>query len=139
MAFNGSNIGENIDVAANGSRVRLTRNVASVVMDFDDIESTNIRTLGGADQVTVDDLTGTDLKAANVDLASFDGAGDGASDTVTVNGSDKAEHVRVTRAGSQVLTTGLAAQTTITGSEPGSTCCASTRSAVATTYRSRPT
>jgi hypothetical protein len=98
--------------------VRLTRNVASVVMDFDDIESTNIRTLGGVDLVAVNDLTGTDLKAANVDLAAFDGAGDGSSDTVTVNGSDKAEHVRVTRAGSQVLTTGLAAQTTITGSEP---------------------
>jgi hypothetical protein len=118
VAFNGSNIGEQIDVTANGSRVRLTRNVASVVMDLDDVESTNIRTLGGVDLVSVNDLTGTDLKAANVDLAAFDGAGDGTSDTVTVNGSDKAEHVRVTRAGSQVLTTGLAAQTTITGSEP---------------------
>ena len=118
LAFNGSNIGENIDVAANGSRVRLTRNVASVVMDFDDIESTIIRTLGGADNVTVDNLTGTALKAANVNLASFTGEGDAALDTVTVNGSDKAEHVRVTRSGSQVLTTGLAAQTTIDGSEP---------------------
>jgi hypothetical protein len=56
--------------------------------------------------------------AANVDLASFTGDGDGAVDTVVVNGSDRAERVRVTRAGPQVLTTGLAAQTTIAGSEP---------------------
>jgi hypothetical protein len=55
--------------------------------------------------------------AANVDLAANNGDGDGAADTVVVNGSDRAEHVRVNRAGSQVLTTGLAAQTTITGSE----------------------
>ena len=34
-----------------------------------------------------------------------------------LNGSDKAEHVRVNTAGAQVLTTGLAAQTTIAGSE----------------------
>jgi Ca2+-binding RTX toxin-like protein len=117
LQFNGSNIGENIDVSANGPRVRVTRNVAAVTMDVNDVEQANVRTLGGADNVTVGDLTGTGLKTANVDLAAFDGAGDGSADTVTLNGSDRAERVRVNRAGSQVLTTGLAAQTTITGSE----------------------
>jgi hypothetical protein len=97
--------------------VRVTRNVAAVTMDVNDVEQANVRTLGGADNVTVGDLTGTGLKTANVDLAAFDGTGDGAPDTVVVNGSDRAERVRVNRAGSQVLTTGLAAQTTITGSE----------------------
>ena len=38
LDFNGSNIGENIDVSANGSRVRLTRNVAAITMDLDGIE-----------------------------------------------------------------------------------------------------
>ena len=117
LAFNGSNIGEDIHVSPNGSRVRLTRNVAGVTMDVNDVESTNIRALGGADTITVDDLRGTGLEAANVDLAAFDGNGDAAADTVVVNGSDRAEHVRVDRAGSSVLTTGLAAQTTIAGSE----------------------
>jgi hypothetical protein len=98
--------------------VRLTRNVGVITMDVDDVESTNIRALGGADTITVDDLRGTGLEAANVDLASNSGDGDGAADTVVVNGSDRAEHVRVSRAGPQVLTTGLAAQTTIAGSEP---------------------
>ena len=62
-------------------------------------------------------MTGTDLKSANVDLGAFDGTGDGAPDTVIVNGTNRADRVHVTRSGSQVLTTGLAAQTTITGSE----------------------
>jgi Ca2+-binding RTX toxin-like protein len=117
LAFNGSNIGENIDVSANGTRVRLTRNVAAVTMDLEGIEQANVRTLGGADNITVGDLTGTGLKTANVDLAGFDGSGDASADTVVLNGSDKADRVRVNRAGDQVLTTGLAAQTTIAGSE----------------------
>ena len=49
LHFNGSNIGENIDVSANGSRVRLTRNVAAITMDLDNIETLDIRALGGAD------------------------------------------------------------------------------------------
>jgi Ca2+-binding RTX toxin-like protein len=117
LAFNGSNAGENIALAANGSRVSLTRDIAAITMDLDGIESTDIRALGSADTITVGDLAGTDLDATNVDLAANTGDGDGAADTVVVNGSDKAERVRVNRAGTQVSTTGLAAQTTIAGSE----------------------
>ena len=86
LAFNGSNIGEHIGVAANGSRVRLTRDVAGITMDLNGIESTAVRTLGGSDTVTVGDLTGTDLAATNVDLSGFDGNGDGAADTVIAQG-----------------------------------------------------
>ena len=118
LTFNGSNAPEDIDVSADGSRVRLFRNVAAVTMDLHDVESTDIRALGSSDAITVNDLAGTDLESANIDLAASTGDGDGAADTVVVNGSDKAERVRVNRAGSQVLTTGLAAQTTIAGSEP---------------------
>ena len=117
LSFNGSNTAENIDVSANGSRVRLTRNVAAIAMDFDNIQRLDLRALGGSDAITVNDLTGTELKSANVDLGAFDGTGDGAADTVTVNGTNRADRVQVTRSGSQVLTTGLAAQTTIDGSE----------------------
>ncbi len=117
IAFNGSNIGEDIHLSPNGPRVRLTRNVAAVTMDLNDIESANVRALGGADTVTVDDLRGTGLAAAGVDLGGFDGSGDAAADTVVLNGSDRSERVRVNAAGSSVLTTGLAVQTTITGSE----------------------
>jgi hypothetical protein len=118
MDFNGSNIGENIDVSANGPRVRLTRNVAAITMDFDGIEALNLRTLGGADNVTVGDLTGTALKSDAIDLSATGGGGDGSADTVTAQGTDGADAVDVTRSGSQVTVAGLAAQTTIAGSEP---------------------
>ena len=115
--FNGSNIGEQIDVAANAGRVRLTRNVAAVTMDFAGIEASKLRTLGGADQVTIGDLSGTALKTADVDLAAFDGTGDASADTVIVNGRDKADHVAVTREGDQVAVGGFPATTRISGSE----------------------
>ena len=38
LAFNGANIAENIDISANGGRVRLFRDIANVTMDFDDVE-----------------------------------------------------------------------------------------------------
>jgi Ca2+-binding RTX toxin-like protein len=117
LIFNGSNVSENIDVSASGSRVRLFRNVAAITMDVDNIQRLDLRALGGSDAITVDDLTGTDLKSANVDLNAVGGGGDSAADTVTVNATNRADRVRVTRSGSQVLTTGLAAQTTIDGSE----------------------
>ena len=117
LDFNGSNIGEQIDVTANGGRVRLTRNIASITMDFNDIESSVIRSLGGADQVTVGDLSGTDLKTADVDLAAFGGGGDNSADTVIVNGREKPDNVNVTASGQQVLVGGLPALTRISGSE----------------------
>jgi hypothetical protein len=112
---NGSNAPEHIDVTANGSRVRLSRDIAAITMDFAGIDALNVRTLGSA--VTVNDLSGTDLDNANVDLGAFDGTGDGAADTVIANGTARADRVRVTRSGSHRLTTGLAAQTTIDNSE----------------------
>jgi hypothetical protein len=51
-------------------------------------------------------------------LAGFDGNGDGAADTVIVNGTDKKDVVNVSAAGPQVSVTGLRADTTIVGSEP---------------------
>ena len=33
-----------------------------MTMDFDDVEALALRVLGGADTVTVNDLTGTDLR-----------------------------------------------------------------------------
>jgi hypothetical protein len=76
-----------------------------------------VRTLGGADQVTIGDLSGTALKANDIDLAAFDGAGDASADTVIVNGRDKADHVAVTRDGDQVVVGGFPATTRISGSE----------------------
>ena len=38
LLFNGSNIGEIIDISANGGRVRLTRDVGNITMDLNSVE-----------------------------------------------------------------------------------------------------
>jgi RTX calcium-binding nonapeptide repeat (4 copies) len=93
--FNGANVAETFDVAANGTRVRFFRNIANITMDLDGVESLDTNTLGGVDTATVHDLSGTDVTSVDFDLASTIGgaAGDGAADTVVVegtNGSDVA-------------------------------------------------
>ena len=69
MTFNGANIAEQFDVSANGGRVRFLRNVGNIAMDLDDVEAIDLNALGGADVLTVNDLSGTDLTAVNSDLA----------------------------------------------------------------------
>jgi Ca2+-binding RTX toxin-like protein len=118
LAFNGSNIGEKIGLSSLAGRLRLVRDVGAITVDAASVENAAVRAIGGADAVTVDDLRGSGVSAVDVDLGSSLGGGDGAADTVTVNGTDRADRVRVARSGDQVVTTGLAAQTQITGSEP---------------------
>ena len=91
MLFVGANIAENIDIAANGGRVLFTRNIAGVTMDLDDAEHIDFRALGGADNIVVGDLSGTDVKRADIDLRGPNGGGDGAADTITVNGTQAAD------------------------------------------------
>src|SRR5205814_2387672 len=69
MLFNGANVAENIDISANGSRVRFTRDVANIVMDLNDVEAIEFNARGGADTITVGNLSGTDVVEVNLDLA----------------------------------------------------------------------
>ena len=69
MLFNGANAAERIDVSANGGRLRFFRDVGNITMDTNDVETVDFRALGGADTVTVDDLTGTDVTTVKRDLA----------------------------------------------------------------------
>ena len=98
--------------------MRFTRDVATITMDLDGIETIDVRALGGSDKITVNDLAGTDTKIVDVDLAANGGGGDGAADTVITNGTDPRDVVHVTRSTGQVSVAGLAAETRILGSEP---------------------
>ncbi len=91
MLFFGANVAEEINVVANGGRVLFLRNIANVTMDLNDVENVNFRALGGADNIVVGDLSGTDMTHAGLDLRGSDGGGDGAADTVTVNGTQGAD------------------------------------------------
>ena len=114
LQFNGSNANENIEVSANGSRVRLSRDVGAVTMDLNSIEQIKIATFGGADSVTVNDLTGTGVNEVFV----TDGS-DLQPDTVVVNGTATADTIRVSTAGAAVVVTGLSAKTNVNGINPG--------------------
>ena len=88
LMFFGSNVAENINVVANGGRVLFLRDVASVTMDLDDVENIEYRALGGADNITVGDLSGTDMTRIDLDLRGPNGGGDDAADSITVNGTN---------------------------------------------------
>jgi len=117
LDFFGSNIGETIIVVANGKRVRLTRDIGSVGMDFATFEAFSLHAFGGADTIIVDDLTDTGLKTVDLDLAAIGGAGDAQPDTILVNGTSRRDVVQVGRTGSDVSITGLPAQIGIAGGE----------------------
>ena len=99
-------------LAANGGRAVLTNNLGNVTLDLNDVERIEIQALGGADTVTVNNLSGTDIKLVAVDL----GGGDLALDTVTVNGANGNDKVNVSFPGA-VLFTGLPYQVGISGAE----------------------
>jgi Ca2+-binding RTX toxin-like protein len=119
LLFNGANIAEKIDISANGSRVRFTRDVASIVMDVNGVENIDFTARGGADQITVNDLTGTNVSQVNLDLSSTPGSGqgDGAVDTVTINGTAGNDVITVVNNNGVVTVTGLGETVTITGFE----------------------
>lgn len=120
LIFNGANVGEQIALSANGSRLRLTRDVAGIVMDVNGMQTINLKVLGGADNVTINPLDGTGVTQVNIDLAGSGGGGDGSSDTVTVNGTAAPDFINITGFAGMVQVTGLAAQVQIAHPEPAS-------------------
>ena len=71
----------------------------------------------GADQITVNDLTGTPVTNVLVNLSSSLGSGDGQADTVIVNGTGGNDHITLTGSTNQVNVLGLAATVTVVGGE----------------------
>ena len=119
MVFNGANVAEQIDVSANGGRVRFTRDVAAIVMDLDDVERVDFTARGGADTITVGDLSGTDVTEVNLDLAATPGAGtgDGAADNVIVDGTNANDVITVVGSAGSASVLGLHATVNVAGGE----------------------
>ncbi|MFO0797605.1 MAG: calcium-binding protein [Gemmataceae bacterium] len=113
LLFNGANIAERINISANGGRVVFTRDVANVVMDLNDTEVITFNALGGADAITVGDLSGTDVTEVNLNL----GGADGAADTVVVTGTSGDDVALLAGDAAGVSVIGLAAQVNLFGFE----------------------
>jgi Ca2+-binding RTX toxin-like protein len=97
-------VAESFDVSANGERVRFFRDVANITMDLKDIELIDVQALGGADSAVLNDVSGTRLKLVTLDLeaAIGGGTGDGAADSVTVNGTNDPDEIQISADGSAV-------------------------------------
>ena len=115
MAFNGNAANELMEASANGGRVRFTRNVANIVMDLDNVESIVAKSFGGADTLTVNDLSGTDVTNVVSDLALAGGADDVAADNVIVNATNGDDVASIAGSGSTAQVTGLSTVVSVSG------------------------
>jgi Ca2+-binding RTX toxin-like protein len=119
MRFNGANVAERVSLVADGNRLKFFRDPGRVTMDTAGVERVDFNALGGPDNITVGDLTGTDVGAVNLDLASTLGGdqGNGQADHVTVEGTNDGDGIRVT-GGAGVAVAGLRASVVIRHQEP---------------------
>ncbi len=119
LVFNGAGGAETVDLSAAGRRLTFFRNPGNVTMDTDGVERTDFNALGGADALTVNDLSRTDVTLVRIDMAAALGgqAGDGAPDNVAVNGTDGDDDIAVVGDASGVSVRWLEATTEILHSQ----------------------
>jgi hypothetical protein len=117
MLFNGANVAENINISANGGRVLFSRDIAAVLMDNNDVENITFNALGGADNIVINDLSGTDVTDIDINLAASGGVGDAAPDRVTANATSGDDVIVLAGNASGVSVFGMAARIDVTGSE----------------------
>jgi Ca2+-binding RTX toxin-like protein len=123
MVFNGAAIAENVTLTANGGRLTFFRVQGNVTMDTDGVEIVDNNALGGADSITVNDLTGTGVTQTNLDLAGALGGttGDGVVDNVVVNATNGDDNLNINGNGSGADVTGLATAVSVTHADPTDT------------------
>lgn len=118
LTFNGSDLAETFVIARNGTHVSLTSDAGNVTLDLNAMEGIELSALGGADTITVNDLTGTGLVKVQLNLNGPAGGGDGQADNVIVNGSNNDDAVRITGAAVGVFLEGVFPLLRINGAEP---------------------
>jgi Ca2+-binding RTX toxin-like protein len=111
LLFNGSNVNEKMEISANGTHARLFRDVANITMDLSNTETVDVNALGGADTITVDDLSKTAVKQVNLNL----GGADGQPDTVIINATNADDVINITNNNGVVTVSGLAETVNISG------------------------
>jgi Ca2+-binding RTX toxin-like protein len=119
LDFVGANVAESTSLSADGTHAIFSRDIASIRMDLNNVERITFEALGGADRIAVGDLSGTDLRQVNLDLAAApgNGVGDQLADAVAVEGTDKGDHISVDAVAGAVHVSGLAADVDIAGAD----------------------
>jgi hypothetical protein len=106
-------------LSANGNRLRFFRDAGNITMDTNGVETVDFNALGGADTITVSDVSATDVRDVNTDLAGTPGGstGDGQADQVIVNGTNRNDAIAAAGSNGAISVTGLAAAVSIANAE----------------------
>ena len=116
--FNGANVDESFSLNAEGARAVLTRNVGTIRMDMDGVETLNLTMLDGFDNFNVGNfMFNTALNQANVDMSGPAGGPDAKTDSVNLVGTPDVDHVTATATGTRIDVAGVPVATSITGSK----------------------
>ncbi|MGI8980394.1 MAG: dockerin type I domain-containing protein [Pirellulaceae bacterium] len=108
LVFFGNGAAETFAFTQNGTRLTFTRSVGAVTLDVAGVDQVTLQTGGGADIVTINDITQTDVRSIDVNLANADGTADAAVDNITVFGREVADSVAILAPSAGVLAiTGL--------------------------------
>jgi Ca2+-binding RTX toxin-like protein len=120
MVFNGAAASETVDLSANGNRLRFFRSPGPITMDTHGVEKVDFNALGGADTVTVNNLTDTGVTNVGVDLAGTLGGttGDGQTDRVLVIGTPGNDALTAAGDTSGFTVSGLHTQVAVQHQEP---------------------
>ena len=93
MLFNGSAGAENFFFSAKaGGGALFTRDAGNITMDLTSVEKVTLNALGGADNIHINDPSGSGVTEFDINLGLI-GAGDGASDTIFLNEDDQVQVV----------------------------------------------
>ena len=88
LQFNGFGNAETFTLSAKaGGGAVLTRDLGNIVMDLTSIEKVTINAFQGADNIHINDPSGSGLSEIDVNLG-VNGVGDGASDTIFIDDDD---------------------------------------------------
>jgi Ca2+-binding RTX toxin-like protein len=115
IRFEGSAADEQFTLSASGSgRLRIHRDLDDATVKANGVEQVDLDALGGADTITVGNLTTTGVARTNLDL----GAGDGQPDRVIVEGTDAADSITIAGSDGTASVTGLSATVNIANADP---------------------
>ena len=116
MLFNGNPnaVAEQFTLTASGDHALFTRVQGNIVMDLQDVEHVTLNPFGGADTITINDPSGTDVSQIDINLG-FDGA----HDTININDDDDVTFIN--NGNGELTILGVSGATVhITGFEVGS-------------------
>lgn len=91
MLFNGSAGAENFTFSAQaGGGALFTRDLGNITMNLTSVEKITLNALGGADNIHINDASGSGVTEFDINLG-VNGAGDGAADTIFINDDDNVQ------------------------------------------------